>query len=119
MLLRGPAAEAIENLLSGLRRKLHAPHLIDIEIAHVLRRRAMLREITSEQGRMLLDMLVEFPIQRYPHSHLLPRLWELRHNLTAYDAVYVALAEILNAPLLTCDRRMAAAATPYVSVEEF
>jgi predicted nucleic acid-binding protein len=64
------------------------PHLIDIEVAQVS----------------------DFPLHRYPHDVLLPRVWELRHNLTAYDAVYVALAEVLDAPLLTRDRRVATAA---------
>jgi predicted nucleic acid-binding protein len=91
--------------------------LIDVEIAHVLRRRAALGEIDSEHGHILLDALSAFPVQRYPHFHLLARMWELRHNFTAYDAAYVSLAEALNTALLTRDGRLANAAAPFVSVE--
>jgi predicted nucleic acid-binding protein len=61
--------------------------------------------------------LSDLPLSRYPHDVLLPRVWELRHNLTAYDAVYVALAEALDAPLLTCDRRLAAARGHHARVD--
>jgi predicted nucleic acid-binding protein len=57
---------------------------------------------------MVLDAMAAFPLTRYPHRGLLPRVWALRDNLTAYDAVYVALAEALDAPLVTRDRRLAA-----------
>lgn len=59
------------------------------------------------------------PIQRYPHIYLLPRVWDLRHNLTAYDAVYVALAELLEAPLVTRDRRLARAVGHDAAIEVF
>ena len=61
--------------------------------------------------------LVAFPIRRYPHHFLLPRVWELRGNLTTYDAMYVALAEMLDAALVTRDRRLATAAGRYAAVE--
>lgn len=57
------------------------------------------------------------PLRRYPHDFLIPRVWELRATLTAYDAVYVALAEVLGAPLLTCDRKIASASGHYANVE--
>ena len=72
------------------------------------RRYAAKGEIDGERGRAALSDLADFPLRRYPHDFLLPRIWDLRHNLTAYDAAYVALAEALDMPLLTRDRRLAA-----------
>ena len=108
-LLRTPNAEAVEKRLFEPSQTLHAPHLLDVEVAQVLRRYAGNGEIDDERGRAALADLADFPLRRYPHDFLLPRVWGLRRNLTAYDAVYVALAEALDAPLLTCDRRMATA----------
>ena len=116
-LLRTPAADAVDARLFRTRTTLHAPHLIDVEVAQVIRRYAALDEIDQERGHAALVDLGDFPLQRYPHGFLLPRAWTLRHNLTAYDAVYVALAEALDAPLLTRDRRLAAAAVRYARVE--
>ena len=86
---------------------LHAPHLLDLEIAQVLRRYVLGGELSSRRGRQALTDLADFPILRYPHDLFLLRIWELRHNVTAYDAAYLALAESLAAPLLTCDTRLA------------
>ena len=108
-LLRTPAAAAVEERLFDVRHTLHAPHLIDIEVAQVLRRYAATGQIKPGRCRDALDDLSDFPLHRYPHDVLVPRVWELRHNLTAYDAVYVALAEALDARLVTRDRRLAAA----------
>lgn len=116
-LLRTPAAEAIEKRLFTAEETLHAPHLLDVEVAQVIRRYTVAGEINQERGRAALDDLNAFPIRRYPHGFLLPRVWELRTNLTAYDAVYVALAQALDAPLLTRDRRLAAAARRQVRIE--
>ncbi|MGH7115424.1 MAG: type II toxin-antitoxin system VapC family toxin [Stellaceae bacterium] len=108
-LLRTPAAAAVEERLFDPRHTLHAPHLIDVEVAQVLRRYAATGQIEPGRSRDALSDLSDFPLHRYPHDVLLPRVWELRHNLTAYDAVYVALAEALDALLLTRDRRLAGA----------
>jgi predicted nucleic acid-binding protein len=108
-LLRTPAAAAVEERLFDAAHTLHAPHLIDIEVAQVLRRYAASGQIEPGRCRDALTDLSDFPLHRYPHDVLLPRVWELRSNLTAYDAVYVALAEALDASLLTRDRRLAAA----------
>ncbi len=116
-LLRTPAAKVVERWLFDPRQTLHAPHLLDVEIAQVIQRYAANGEIDSERGRTALADLADFPLHRYPHDLLLPRVWDLRNNLTAYDAVYVALAEALDAPLLTRDRRLAAAAGHHVRVE--
>lgn len=96
---------------------LHAPHLLDVEAAQVIRRYAANGEIDSARGRLALADLADFPLRRYPHNFLLPRIWDLRNNLTAYDAAYVALAEALDAPLLTRDRRLAAAAGHRAQIE--
>jgi predicted nucleic acid-binding protein len=116
-LLRTPAAKAVEKWLFDPRQTLHAPHLLDIEVAQVIRRYSASGEIDSERGRAALADLADFPLHRYPHDFLLPRIWDLRNNLTAYDAAYVALAEALDAPLLTRDRRLAAAAGYHARVE--
>ena len=116
-LLRTPAAKAVEKWLFDPRQTLHAPHLLDIEVAQVIRRYSAKGEIDSERGRAALADLADFPLHRYQHDFLLPRIWDLRNNLTAYDAAYVALAEALDAPLLTRDRRLAAAAGYHARVE--
>lgn len=84
----------------------HAPHLLDAEVAHVLRRLVYAGDLAEEQGRRALENLRSLPVTRYPHYPLLPRVWALRHNLTAYDALYVALSEELRAPIVTLDRRL-------------
>ena len=117
VLLRTPAAEAVEDRLFAPRQTLHAPHLIDVEVAHVIRRYAANGDIDAERGRAALVDLADFPLRRYPHDLLLPRIWELRNNVTAYDAAYVALAEALDAPLLTRDRRLAGASGHRAPIE--
>ncbi len=101
-----PAALAVEARLFGPGETLHAPHLVDVEVAQVLRRYAIAGEADAGRCRTALDDLAGLPLTRYAHDFLLPRVWELRDNLSAYDAVYVALAEALDAPLLTRDRRL-------------
>jgi predicted nucleic acid-binding protein len=116
-LLRAPATQALEARLFESGQTLHAPHLLDLEVTQVLRRCVAAGQIDEERGRAALSDLSEFPLRRYPHVLLLPRVWELRNNFTAYDAVYVALAEVIDAPLLTRDQRLAAAARRHVKVE--
>ncbi len=110
VLLRTPAAASVEERMFRPGETLHAPHLLDVEVAQVLRRYESVRQIAPERGREALADLSDLDLHRYPHDVLLPRVWELRHNLTAYDAVYVALAEALDARLLTRDQRLAGAA---------
>ena len=88
---------------------LHTPHLIDLEIVQVLRRYVRSGVITTERAAEALSDLIDFPLTRYPHFILLTRIWEMRHDLTAYDAAYLALAEALNARLITRDRALARA----------
>lgn len=109
VLLRTPAAPSVELRLFEPGETLHAPHLVDLEIAQVLRRYAVAGQISGVRGREALDDLAALRLRRWPHEPLIPRVWELRQNLTAYDAAYVALAEALDAPLLTRDRRLATA----------
>ncbi len=117
VLLDLPAAAPIKTLIIAPRETLHAPHLLDIELAQVIRRFEAHGVIDGERGRAALDDLAIFPLQRYPHHQLLPFIWRARKNLTAYDAAYVALAEVLDAPLLTRDRHLAAAARRYARIE--
>jgi predicted nucleic acid-binding protein len=86
---------------------LHAPHLIDVEVTHALRRYAMLRDLPSRQAQDAFQTFLALHLVRHEHRDLLPRVGDLRRNLTAYDAAYVALAEALDCPLLTCDARLA------------
>ncbi|MDE2670252.1 MAG: type II toxin-antitoxin system VapC family toxin [Chloroflexota bacterium] len=80
-----------------------APHLLDAEVGQALRRLALQRRTTASRTRSSLGHLVNLPIRRYPHGWLLPRAFELRDNVTIYDGLYLALAEALDVPLLTCD----------------
>jgi predicted nucleic acid-binding protein len=109
VLLQTPAAGRISRRIFAPRETLHAPHLLDVEIAQVLRRYARSGIISPERGAEALADLADLPVQRYPHFVLLPRIWQLRHNLTAYDAAYLALAEALDAPLATRDKALASA----------
>ena len=109
VLLNLRAARQVIQRLMADRGSIAAPGLIDIEVCHVVRRYALLKEISGQRGKTAMEDLAEFPLERYAHSVLLPRMWELRNNLSAYDAAYVALAEGLDAPLLTLDRRLATA----------
>ncbi len=88
---------------------LHAPHLVDVEVTQALRRYARGGEIDEAAATVALDDLRALDLERHAHEPLLTRVWELRVNLTAYDAAYVALAEALEARLLTCDGRIARA----------
>ena len=107
VLLNTPAGARVADRLSAAGETLHAPHLLDLEVAQVLRRYAASGEIDPQRGAQALEDLADLPLARYPHDVFLPRVWELRNNLTAYDAAYVALAEVLEAPLVTRDAALA------------
>lgn len=89
--------------------RLHAPFLLDVEVAQVLRRHVAKGLISEGRGQIALQDFLQIPLLRYPHDVLLERVWALRKNLTAYDATYVALAEALDMPLLTCDANIGGA----------
>ena len=110
--------EIEERILSPFE-NLCAPHLLDLEIAQVLRRYCASGDMSPERGQNALDDLKDMPITRYPHDIFLSRIWDRRNNITAYDAAYVALAEALPAPLFTCDKRLASAPLNDVSIELF
>lgn len=116
-LLRTDKGSRVEAQIFSRANTLHAPHLLDVEAAHALRRYVREHEVTEARAEQLLQNLVELRILRHRHTPLLNRVWELRHHLTAYDAVYVALAEALDAPLLTCDAKIAAAPGHHAIVE--
>ena len=116
-LLQSPAAAKIEKRLFSPSQSLHAPHLLDVEVAQVLRRYVREKIISAQRGQEALEDLADIPLSRYPHDFLIPRVWELRATLTAYDAVYVALAELLDARLLTCDGKIASASGHSANVE--
>lgn len=109
VLLRSPAAAAVEAHLFRAGEALHAPHLIDVEVMHALRRYEGSGVISEARGREALRDLSDLPLARYPHTLLMSRVWDLRRNLTAYDATYVALAEALGATLVTRDSGLASA----------
>ena len=101
--LATPAGNLIADRIADPAESLNAPHLADVEVLQALRRYLRLGVIDLPRARAALADLRDFDIARHPHEPLLERVWELRDNLTAYDAVYVALAEALEAMLLTCD----------------
>ena len=105
-LLAAPAAQGVEQELDRAE-SLHAPHLIDLEIASALRRVVAERRIQAARGLDALRDLAQLSLTRYPAGPLLERIWQLRRTLTTYDAAYVALAEVLEVPLLTTDERLA------------
>lgn len=105
-LLGAPGAARLARRIVGSGRSVHAPHLIDLEVAQVLRRYVASREIPALRAGQALEDFRRIPITRYPHAVLLPRIWQLRGSLTAYDAAYVALAEAIEAPLVTADGKL-------------
>lgn len=109
LLLGADGADAVRLAINRDSQTLHAPHLLDVEVGQVLRRYCMFEGLAPERGEVALQDLLALDIHRYSHEALLERSWELRANLTAYDAVYIALAEVLDAPLLTLDARLARA----------
>jgi len=116
-LLQSRAGVRIDRRIFSPSESLHAPHLLDVEVVQVLRRFVRDKMIAPERGEEALEDFGDLPLTRYPHDFLIPRIWELRRTLTAYDAAYVALAELLDAPLLSCDRKIASAPGHYANVE--
>lgn len=117
VLLRTDRAEAVMTRALDSNDRVHVPQLLDIEVTHVLRRLVLLRQLTAERGGIALDDLASLVVERHGHEALVHRIWELRESLTAYDAAYVALAEALQAPLITCDAKLAAANGHRATVE--
>jgi predicted nucleic acid-binding protein len=114
---RPPSASLVGRLAAD--GDLHAPHLIDVEALHALRRLVRRGALTGERAAAARDDLRDLTIVRYPHVALLDRMWELRDNLTAYDAAFVTLSEVLDVPLVTTDARLAAVTGHGATVEAY
>ena len=118
-LLQTSAGHSIENRIYSKNETLHAPHLLDLEVAQVLRRLALQGVVSIHRADEAVRDLLDLRITRYPHLVLLPRIWQLRHNFSAYDAAYIVLAEKLGAALVTRDARLASASGHAAPVELF
>jgi len=114
-----PRAARLAARIEDPSESLHAPHLIDLEVVSVLRTLEARRQISAAAGARVLADLLALDLARYAHDSLAPRIWQLRGNLTAYDAAYVALAENLASPLVTCDAQLAAAPGNRARIELF
>lgn len=119
VLLNTATGGALRRHLFRAGETLHVPHLTDVEVLQVLRRYSIIKILGRERAKEAFDDYAAMPLTRYSHSVLLPRVWELRHNLTAYDAVYIALAEALPATLVTCDRALGSVAGHRAAVQVF
>ena len=120
LLLGLPAAAAVERTLRNHDHGLAAPHVLDLEVMHGLRRAVFSGRTTNGRADVAAADLVDLSFERYAHEPLLPRIWHLRKNFTPYDAAYLALAEVLadeGVPLLTTDGRFARAARKHSGVE--
>jgi predicted nucleic acid-binding protein len=111
----GPDGDQVRARLRG--EHVALPELAYLEVASVLRRQLAVGALDARRAGLALDDLAALPARRAPHRPLLTRCWELRDNLTIYDATYVALAEAVNATLLTADRRLARAPGPRCPIE--
>jgi predicted nucleic acid-binding protein len=118
-LLQTPAGRRIETRIYSRGESLHTPHLLDLEVAQVLRRLLREHTVSAQRAYEAIEDLLDLRITRYPHFVLLHSIWQLRHNLSAYDAAYIVLAERLGATLITRDARLASAPGHAAPVELF
>ena len=109
LLLQTPLGRRVEERLFEGDGQWHAPHLLDVEVVSALRRLVRAREVSTQRAEEAIEDLGYLRIVRHGHHDLVGRAWHMRQILTPYDAVYAALAEALDAPLVTCDGRLAAA----------
>jgi predicted nucleic acid-binding protein len=117
ILLQTARAEPLMARVLEPTQRAHAPQLLDVEITQVLRRLVQRKELTVARAEQALDDLNNLVIERHDHQPLIRRVWQLRDSLSAYDGTYVALAEALEAPLLTCDSKLAGARGHRAKVE--
>lgn len=106
LLTGGPLADSLRRDLAGRDDSFIVPHLLDIEVVSAIRSLVAGHRIDSHATEQVLTGLAALPAERYAHTPLLGRIWELRHNFTAYDAVYIALAEATNSVLYTSDAKL-------------
>ena len=106
LLTNGRLAQSVWRQLAECEDSFIAPHLLDVEVASAFRRLVAARRIDSYRTEQLLSDLAYLPAERHAHTPLLTRIWELRHNFTAYDAAYIALAEMTDSALYTCDEKL-------------
>jgi predicted nucleic acid-binding protein len=106
LLTNGPLAESLRHDLAACAEPLIVPHLLDVEALSALRRCAANGRVDSYTSDQFINALAALPAERCPHTPLLGRMWELRHNFTAYDAAYIALAEVTNSVLYTSDAKL-------------
>jgi predicted nucleic acid-binding protein len=118
-LLQTSAGQNIEKRIYSRNETLHAPHLLDLEVAQVLRRLALQGVVSVHRAAEAMSDLLDLRIARYPHRVFLPRIWQFPHNFSAYDAAYIVLAETLGAALVTRDARLASASGHGADVELF
>lgn len=117
MLLQTPRGMSFRLRVEATEDSLNAPHLLDVEVLQVLRRYQRSAQLDERRGWDAIQDLLDLPITRHPHDLLIVRAWQIRANLSAYDAMYVALAELLHAPLITADRRLAKSVGHTVKIE--
>lgn len=115
-LMTSPATTRLQRRLAD-DGDLHVPHLLDVEILHALRRLVTTGALSDERAQEVRDDVDQLALTRYPHGPLADRIWELRHNLSAYDATFVSLCEALDVPFVTCDARLARAPAHHATVE--
>jgi predicted nucleic acid-binding protein len=118
-LLQTPAGQRIENRIYAQNETLHTPHLLDLEVAQVLRRLVRQGVVSIRRADEAVRDLLDLRMTRYAHGVLLPRIWQLRDNFSAYDAAYIVLAEKLRAALVTRDARLASASGHAARIELF
>jgi predicted nucleic acid-binding protein len=116
-LLQTPLGTRVEARLFRDDDEFHAPHLVDVEVTQGLRRLVRMGEVSPNRAAEAIADLADLDLHRHAHLDLLSRAWALRENLTAYDAMYVALAEALDAPVVTCDRPLAEAPGHHARIE--
>jgi predicted nucleic acid-binding protein len=108
-LLQTPLGTRVEARLLRHQDEFHVPHLVDVEVTQALRRLVRAGELSPARAAEVIADLADLDLHRHSHVELLGRAWKLRENVTAYDAMYVALAEALAAPMVTCDVPLAKA----------
>jgi len=118
-LLQTSPGQQIDRRIYSQSETLHAPHIVDLEVAQVIRRMARYGTVSQQRADEIIQDLFDLRLTRYPHFVLLPRIWRLRHSFSAYDAAYVALAETLGAALITRDAGLASAPNHAATIEVF